>query len=81
MSTELENTPFEDGGLSVRTLQHGLSERLTAMIHYFALARAHVDKGELEAANHVFAHYIEQSDRARTIAESIRSRLSEQSIG
>lgn len=78
MRAEPENPAIEGSAFSVATLQHGLSERLTAMIHYFALARAHVDKGEFEAAQHVFEHYIEQSDRARTIAETIRTRLNEQ---
>lgn len=62
---------------SVETLSHALSERLTAMLHYFAAARGYFDKGEVAAAQEAFAHYLEQSERARDIAEAIRDGMEE----
>ena len=63
---------------SIEMLSHALSERLTAMVQYFGAARAHYAKGDVTAAQEIFALYREQSDRANLIAEALHSGLEEQ---
>jgi len=63
---------------SIEMLSHALSERLTAMVRYFGAARAHYAKGEVTAAQEIFARYREQSDRANLIAEALRCRIDDQ---
>lgn len=66
----------DDTAQTILTLNHALSERLQAMTSYFAAARAQYAKGDPKAAEQSMVSYLEQSDRARVIAERLRASMS-----
>lgn len=55
---------------------HALAERLTTMLNYFAVARGNVAKGEYGAAEEAITRFLDQNDRAREIAEQLRTIMS-----
>lgn len=65
----------DDTATTVLPTTHALAERLTAMVNYFAVARANISKGEYDAADQLIARFLDQSDRMREVTEQLLAAL------